>query len=331
MSNGSEAMSAQPLARDAAPAAVLPWTRLFAWSVRRELWEHRALYIAPLAIVGFALFTFLVTSFRLPGAIRAAEAADRTARTIDPGNVEAFAAAAKAASTTAGVFENPYDTVAGVAFLTTVIVAVFYSLSALHNERRDRSILFWKSLPVSDLITVLSKASIPLAAAPVVIFTIAVSTHLVMLAWSTFVLLANGLDPGALTAHLPFPFLWLALARGLVVMALWYAPVVAWLLLVSGWARRVPFLWAILPWVALTVVERVAFSTMNVYLMLESRLAGGYITAFTVNGQGKTPVEKLADLSLAPVLSNPDLWIGLAFAAACLAAAVRLRRYRDPI
>ena len=58
--------------------------------------------------------------------------------------------------------EAPYDMAAGLLMLDLLIVGVFYCLDALHGERRDRSMLFWKSLPVSDLTTVLAKASIPL-------------------------------------------------------------------------------------------------------------------------------------------------------------------------
>src|SRR6266705_1485714 len=109
------------------------------------------------------------------------------------------------------------------------IVGVFYCLDALHGERRDRSILFWKSLPVSDLTTVLSKAALPFIATPVVMFAVMLAAHLIMLAVSSVVLLANGISPAALFAYLNFPFEWLGMARGLFVMTLWYAPIVGWL------------------------------------------------------------------------------------------------------
>ena len=58
---------------------------------------------------------------------------------------------------------------------------MFYCLDALYGERRDRSILFWKSLPVSDLTTVLSKASIPIVVLPLLTFAVTVATQLIML------------------------------------------------------------------------------------------------------------------------------------------------------
>jgi ABC-2 type transport system permease protein len=212
-----------------------------------------------------------------------------------------------------------------------MVVAVFYCLGALYGERRDRSVLFWKSLPVSDLTTVLSKAFLPLAVMPVVLCAIVLAAHLVMLAWSAMVVAAHGIPLATWTDHLPFPFMWPAFARGMIIMSLWYAPVVGWLLLVSGWARRVPILWAILPWLGLLVVDALAFNSKLVLPFLGRRLAGGFVEAFTAGARGDKPVHAFADLDPTPVLANPELWLGLVIAAACIAAAVRLRRYRDPI
>lgn len=314
----SEAMASPPKP----PARVRP----FYWSVRRELWENRSIYLAPLSVAGIGLFGFLVSTFRLPRLVRAAEQAKATLAThpVDP-------AVLKAAHKALHALELPYDFVAGTVFLSGVVVAVFYCLGALYGERRDRSVLFWKSLPVSDLTTVLSKAFLPLVIMPVVVCAIVLAAHLVMLTWSAMVIAAHGIPLTAWTDHLPFPFMWPAFARGMIIMALWYAPVVGWLLLVSGWARRVPILWAVLPWLGLLVVDALAFNSKLVLPFLSSRLAGGFVQAFTSGAQGEKPVHQLADLDPIPVLANPELWLGLVLAAGCIFAAVRLRRYRDPI
>jgi ABC-2 type transport system permease protein len=83
------------------------------------------------------------------------------------------------------------------------VVGVFYSLDALYGERRDRSILFWKSLPVSDLTAVLSKASIPLVVLPALVFVITVATNLVMVLISSAVLVLSGINPMTLWRELP--------------------------------------------------------------------------------------------------------------------------------
>jgi ABC-2 type transport system permease protein len=309
MNTQSNAMPESFQAQSVAPAG-LSTTRPMYWSVRRELWENRSIYIAPLAAAAVFLFGFLISTIRLPDKMRGLSA-------LDPAHQrEAIA--------------MPYDMAAGLLMLTALIVGVFYCLDALHGERRDRSILFWKSLPVSDLITVLSKASIPLVVLPLLTFTITVALQWIMLLLSTAVLLGNGLNVATLWTQLSFLQMSLMLLYHLLtVHALWHAPIYGWMLLVSGWARRAVFLWAALPLVAIAVVEKIAFNTSHFVAMLENRLSGGGVEAFTA--PGSLPMDPMTHLTPGNYLSSPGLWIGLAVTAAFLAAAVRLRRYQGPI
>jgi ABC-2 type transport system permease protein len=212
---------------------------------------------------------------------------------------------------------------------TTFVVAVFYCLDALHGERRDRSILFWKSLPVSDLTTVLSKASIPLVVLPLLTFAITAATQWIMLLLSTAALLASGRSVATLWTQLPLFQMWLGLLYHLVtVHALWYAPIYGWLLLVSAWARRAAFLWAGLPLLAIGITEKIAFNTSHFAAMLQNRMGGG---AEAVTTPGGSPMDPMTHLTPDQFLSSPGLWIGLVAFAAFVAAAVRLRRYQGPI
>jgi ABC-2 type transport system permease protein len=211
---------------------------------------------------------------------------------------------------------------------TVFIVGVFYCLDALHGERRDRSILFWKSLPVSDFTTVLSKALIPLAVLPLIAFAIIVATQMDMLLLSNVVLAANGV-PATTGEQLPLFQHSLILLYGLATLALWHAPLYAWLLLVSGWARRATFLWAVLPFALISVLERMALNTSYFGSMLRYRLAGLFERAFALDAKGR--LDSLTQLTPAKFLSTPGLWVGLLLAAAFLAAAARLRRSRGPI
>jgi ABC-2 type transport system permease protein len=322
----TDAMS-EPLAPEAAAPAALSATRPFYWSVRRELWENRSVYIAPLAVGGVAMLGFLFGMFRLPNAILALSAAQAAARAAGPADLAATRAATRAVRALA----MPYDFSAGVIILTGLIVAVFYCLGALHGERRDRSILFWKSLPVSDLTTVLSKAAVPLVIQPIVVLPIVLAVHLVMLLLSAVILLSRGLDPAVLWTNLPLIQMWLTMAYGLVVLSLWYVPIAGWLLLVSAWARRVPMLWALAAPLGLCLFEFLAFHTRYLWSLLVWRLNGGFAEAFTVGGLGRVPVSRLDQLDPLRFLTNPGLWSGLVFGAACLAACVWLRRRREPI
>jgi len=287
-----------------APSPVRP----FYWSVRRELWEHRSIFIAPLGAAIFVLFGFLIST---RGLIRAMDHLVGQ----DP-------------ITQARMLAAPFGFAAMVVIVTTAIVGIAYSLGALYNERRDRSILFWKSLPVSDLVTVLAKAFVPMVILPVVAFAVIVGMQLIMMVVSTMILLANGPNATLLWARLPLLQMWLITIYGLAAMSLWYAPIWAWNLLVSGWARRVTFLWAVLPPIGLCVVEFIAFQTTYLSDLLHDRLRG-FDEAFS----DKTPGGFLGLVHMDPVgfLTTPGLWGGLIVAAGFLAGAVWQRRYREPI
>jgi len=200
----------------------------------------------------------------------------------------------------------------------------------LNGERRDRSILFWKSLPVSDLTAVLSKACVPLLIVPVVIFPIAVVVQLVMLLTGSAVLAANGFDAGILWSHWPMAKMSLALLYILAVITLWYAPIYGWLLLVSAWARRMTFLWAILTPLGISIVERIAFDTSYFGSLVKYRLTGFVAEAFTAPPSNPSVIDPIALLAPAKFLSAPGLWLGLLVSVAFLAGAVWLRRDREP-
>jgi ABC-2 type transport system permease protein len=283
--------------------AVIPATRVFYWSVRRELWENRSVYLAPMAVAAVALFGFSL------GAI--AGIWEKPLR-LNPAQPQA-----------------PYDLAAGLMMLTGIVVSVFYSLDALHGERRDRSILFWKSLPVSDLTTVLAKASIPLIILPLLTITIIVAMHWIMLLVSSAILLVSGLSVTELWTNLSFfRMSLLMLYHILTAHTLWPAPVYCWLLLVSGWPRRATFLWAALPVLAIAGVEQIAFRTWHFAQLVGSRLIGD---TQTIAMGDMFPTGPMTHITPGIFLSSPGLWIGLACAAAFLAAAVRLRRYQGPI
>src|SRR5437870_12612923 len=174
------------------------------WSVRRELWENRSIYVAPLIVAAVVLFCFLVSTVGMPQRRHAV-------LLLDSAHQRAAIGA-------------PYDVAAMMLIFTAFIVGVFYCLDALHGERRDRSILFWKSLPVSDLTTVFSKATIPLAVLPVITFVIIAVTQLVMLLWTSGLLIAHGMSPASTWTIIPWFQYWMVLVYGLVALALLHAP-----------------------------------------------------------------------------------------------------------
>jgi ABC-2 type transport system permease protein len=305
MNTPSNVMAESPSAA-IAPVDISRARRLY-WLVARELWENRAVYLAPLAVAAIFLAGFFIGLVRLPDTMR-------TAMALPPMQQHE-------------AIEQPFLFVALVVMLTEVLVAVFYCVDALYGERRDRSILFWKSLPVSDLTTVLSKASIPILVLPLVAFALTAVAQVVMLVASSAVLAGSGMDGTMVWTHVPFLKTSLMNLTHLVLIhGIWYAPLYGWLLLVSAWAKRVPFLWAALPPAAIGVVEKMAFNSSYVGAMLRDRLAGPD-SGTAAHGMN---MDMLAP-SLAHFLTAPGLWIGLAMTALFLYLAVRLRRVRGLI
>ncbi|HEU0207696.1 MAG TPA: hypothetical protein VFQ78_01825 [Candidatus Udaeobacter sp.] len=286
-------------------------TRPFYWSVWREVWENRFIYIAPLIVAAVEFFGFLVSSIGLPERRRAV-------LLLGP------------AKARAGI-EAPYDIAAIMLIVTAFVVGFFYCLDALYGERRERSILFWKSLPVSDRTTVLSKTSIPLIVLPLVTFVTIVATQIAMLLWTTLLLIGHGMSPASTWTHLPFVQNSLVLLYGLAAIALWHAPIYGWALLVSGWARRATFLWAIIPALAISIFEKITFNTSHFAALLKDRLFGFAPNAFAFEPHRGVAIDSLAQITPGRYLGTPGLWLGLVFAIVCIAAAIRLRRYRGPL
>jgi ABC-2 type transport system permease protein len=256
------------------------------------------------------LFGFLISLITLPHRMQEAMALDAMKRQT--------------------AIEQPYDFAALLLMGVTLIVAIFYCLDALYGERRDRSILFWKSLPVSDVTTVVSKAAIPLVVFPLVTFAVTVVTQWIMLMLSTVALIGSGTSVATLWTNL---HLW-HMSSGLffhllAIHGFWYAPFFGWLVLVSAWAKRAVFLWAVLPPMAIGVVEKLAFNTSYFAMMLGSRFAGD--TENAASKAGNMSMDALTPFTPLQFAINPRLWVGLAITAAFLAVAVQVRRYREPI
>ncbi len=291
----------------AASAAPLARTRPFWWSVRREIWENRAIYLAAPIAAGVVIL----------GAV--------LGHTVTHGHVIIQPHGPRPVHVPEVI---SYLFAAFAILLTSTIAGVFYCLGALNTERRDRSVLFWKSLPVSDLTTVLSKAVVPALIMPVVTLVTIYAAQLVMLAMDMGHLASQGRSVSYFLSNLPLMQVWLDLAYAFLLAAFWWAPLWGWLLLVSAWSKRMTFLWAVGPPLAICVIERMAFGTDYAWKLLVRRLLGGIGDGFT------TPPSHTFELPWPdplPFLASPGLWIGLVIAAAFLAGAVWMRRRREPI
>jgi ABC-2 type transport system permease protein len=284
--------------------------RQFYWALRRELWENRWLWLAPSAVALVLAIGVATYALRITGPMRAITAVAELHQR------QAISA--------------PYDVVAGLMMGIGLIVAAIYCVDALYGERRDRSILLWKSLPVSDAMTVLAKLTIPVLVLPVIIWALTVAVQLVLLLLSTAVLTAHGGSVEPLWTQLHLARDAAGLLYHLVALhGISTVPVYAWLLLVSAWATRAPFAWAILPPAAIMLFERVAFGTTRIAHLLLNTLGGG--ASAPPPPPGATLMESMNGVPLTRLLAAPGLWIGFAIAAVFVVGTVRLRRSAQAI
>jgi ABC-2 type transport system permease protein len=297
------------LPQDAAAPIAQP--RPLYWSIRRELWENRYLYVAPLVVTAVVLFATLASLATLSHRLRAVPVQD--------------------AAKQQAMLIQPFHIAPAPIMFASLMIGLFYCLDALYGERRDRSILFWKSLPVSDRTTVLAKTGIPLLVMPLLAFALSVVTQAILLFLGTVMLLGSHRSPAALWGGLHFFQGLLIMVYGLTVYSLWLAPVYGWLLMISAWARRAVFLWAVLPLLVISAVEKIALNSMHFMRMLQYRMTGAMTEAFVLTPKSRQNIDRLSQLDPVRFLTSPGLWLGLLFAAACIACAIRLRRNREPI
>jgi ABC-2 type transport system permease protein len=296
--------------------------------IRREIIEHRAGWAVPavfgaLFVLAALLAVFGVARFGTP------EGATTLLELAEEKDVAAFAVGMQVMLVSIAMILN----------LVMAFVVLFYFLDALYAERKDRSILFWKSLPVSDLQVVGSKYLTGVVAIPLMTVLIFVATALLIYLIGGAWLLWHGAGglmagaPGALARST------LLLCYTLVFQALWFAPLDGWLLLVSAFAKRAVLGWAVLPPVLLVVAEKTLLGSRHFLDMVAHRMAGGFDLAFNF-GSGHAMVEidggavaafpAITELvTPARALAAPSLWAGIVIGVLLLAGAVWLRRWRD--
>lgn len=300
----------------------------FVTLIRREFWEHRSLWMAPLIAAGFLLLALAVSNisgngfkvsidneeFSLPGSVSPEQQAKMF-----------------------GVFIS----LLGLPILITMVVVVsIYLGDALYSERKDRSILFWKSMPVSDASTVWSKVVTALAVVPFYVWVVAMIT--VTLGFLIGSVRMSGTPIAKMAAWdtaIWFQVQGIALTN-MLVASLWYAPVAGYMLAVSAWVRRSVFMWIVLPPVLLTFLEEILFDTEHVARFLAYRLSG-FFEALGGSGSvlrrgvdaGNERVQQLTDrldaMAATELLSRAELWLGVVVAVGLIFLAIRARRYRD--
>lgn len=305
--------------------------------IRREFWENRSLWMVPVVVASiltvlsvYALIAILLHNQQVNNV-------DVNGMHFQIDEMPDFSDTDDA-SFTAFIRFCTMALGALFSFLMQIVV-FFYLLDSLYAERRDRSVLFWRSMPVSDVRSVLSKLATACVSATAITFVVTIAFQLVLLVLFMILGASVGAHPLALLAH-PLDFIgaWLLLAYGLIVQSIWYLPFYCWVLLASAWAKKVPFLWAILVPVGVMFAEGWVFHTAHFGRMLVEYKLRWMQLAFNLDPMHFGNLKHL-DLSgpmmglgnIGALIASPSLWIGLAVAAGFSYGAIWLRRKRSEI
>jgi ABC-2 type transport system permease protein len=324
----------------------------FKWLLKREYWEHRGgFFWAP--IVSGAIFLLLTVMAIIAGeSVRRASddgesltmngvELQRLTETLSPKELAELGGGLDLGTLMSGTWP----------FIVLGFVVFFYCLGALFDERKDRSVLFWKSLPLSDGRTVLSKVASALVLAPVIATVAAVATSIGFLIVLSVYAMFHGGNPLTLIWGPASPLsIAFHLLAALPVYAAWALPTVGWLLLVSAWARSKPFLWALLVpvfagvlvtwfdvmemfglksgWFWQHVVGRLLLGTFPGMDLVYRGASDPAMQNFSPEGPQDIVALFSAQNAWAS-FATPDLWIGVVAGALMIFGAIHFRRSRD--
>ena len=311
------------------------------WLVKREFWEHKGGFFWTPLVVGS-----IITLGTLASAVAGLAFKSKHGMNINGQQVTNLSGVIKPEdhARIIDAVSQGYIAASAPLFMVMAVVIFFFCLGTLFDERKDRSVLFWKSLPVSDGETVLSKLAMALVAAPLITLAFGIITSILVLLVAVASAAMTGLNLAGVFAQ---PATYLApfkIAAILPVYLVWALPTVGWLMMVSAWARTKVFLWAVgLP--VLTGVLLSWFNAMfdfnwNVEWFWKNIVARGLLSIAPgswfgfVDPSGGMPDKHSFDFNILVVqswksLASFNAWIGAAIGGVMIYAAARLRRWRD--
>ena len=322
----------------------------FAWLIKREYWESRRGFLWAQVCAAGVILAITILGIIAGEVFRARMGVDTSVH-MGAANLSEMLRLASAHDVDQLV-KGLDMTLLLFGFISSIVlffVVFFYLLGALYDDRRDRSILFWKSLPVSDTSTVISKVVAAIVIAPLiaVVVTLAgyIGAQIIISLW----FLAHGVNPFSLLWAHAQPFsVWLHLLAMVPVNAVWALPTVGWLLLWSAAVRSKPFLWAVvIPiiagvlnfWIGLLglphVSEQFFWGDLVGRALLSVIPAGWiapnmpYLNSHGVDFVGQDQLAAISYSSMAHAFALPEMWIGAAVGIALIAAAIWFRRWRD--
>jgi ABC-2 type transport system permease protein len=295
--------------------------------IKRELWEHRSIYVTPLAVASIVTLSVLAMLVFASGFAKELDLAIFGASNI-AGEGERRAALTAFFVGTSWLF-----------LVALAILTVFYCLDSLYGERKDKSILFWRSLPITDAETVVSKLITAIVIIPIVAVIGIIATHIVNLIITSLWVSMKGGDAGLLIwGSVPIFDNWMAAFIVVLASGIWMSPFIAWFLFVSAWTKRAPLLMAFMPLILIPLLEWIFLRTRFFATAVLDR--GDAIPLFrTLDFEsffeeehwrhGVDSISLLGHLDVVRFLTSPSMWGGLLVCALFVTAAIYVRRYRD--
>jgi len=296
--------------------------------LQRELWEHRSIYIVPIVVAVVMTLAALTGQVSING--------------MEHVDIGIVGASNMPDNVRAAVLSGIMIGLSTTFVFSMWILTIFYALDSLYAERKDRSILFWRSMPSTDLETVLSKLLTAMLVIPLVTFAMILVTHLAVLLFaSVWVAARGGSGLSLIWGSVPFFDNWTATFIFVLALPLWLSPFIGWFLFVSAFTKRSPFLTAFLPIAILPMLENMLFDTAvfaEAFFVRSIKMPlfidPGTMERLFEEGDG---FALLADAQLSLLglmdsggfLTNPGLWLGLIVCGLFTAAAIYVRRYRD--
>ena len=295
--------------------------------IQREVWEHRSLYVTP-AVVALVMTLMLLTGYIFASGYK---------EIIDIGIVGAQNMADDVHRRTGLMAFLVGNTI--VFIIASGILTIFYCLDSLYAERKNKSILFWRSLPITDAETVISKLLTAAVAIPLITFAVIVVAHLVNLVLTSIFVSMEGGSPGFLIwRSAPLFDVWAAILLLLLMLPIWFSPFIGWFLFVSAWTKRSPLLTGFLPLIVVPMLEYFILRTHLIADAIDSRFTQWPMfsgidpeTLFDEEAFAarEDTVSLLEFVDVGGFLTSPAMWAGVVVCGLFITAAIYVRRYRD--
>ncbi len=307
--------------------------------IKREFWEHRGAFIKAPIIVGIVFFVVTLVAYITMRVIAPKVNGEEM---MDKGILEL----AKLSPDELVVFWDINLLSISTAYLVVLFfVLFFFLLGSLFDDRKDGSILFWKSIPISDAETVFSKLLTAMFFVPVVFVAVYFVSQLAVMILQSVLALFHGLNPIKLV-WMPAPIFKSAgvMLMGGLVQMVWALPIYGWLLFCSSYSKRRPFLFATvipglvgLAWywfnllTKLSVFDGGLIKTIATHaghaLVPDASRAHGNSWGVNFDPEESSMSETIT--SMFESLNRSDVYYGVVFAAVMIAITIWVRRYRN--